>query len=170
MASLSVVTPSEEEHAFAEAYWQRVPFGALSTEAERVAGARLLLHAVLRRALPQQQPGAFVQALLAARYLPLYGNAMGLGADREDDIKAGMSCSLPAGWDCDGGEAARRVAMDVGDALEAAADAVGSALSGDVLAHDPAVQHILIGDYVEEIARWAVGACNVGMFLDRCFT
>jgi hypothetical protein len=28
---------------------------------------------------------------------------------------------------------------------------------------------IMMGDYVENLAVWAVGACNVATFLDKCF-
>ncbi len=87
------------------------------------------------------------------------------------------SCSLPAAFSCyasveydprraavahAGLESLNRTAHKVWTTLSRTKLRRKRRMSGPVLA-------VLLGDYVEHVASWAVGACNVALFLDRCF-
>ena len=92
----------------------------------------------------------------------------------KDDLS---SCSLPADFDCYRGVEHSQRRADITNELAASvidtAKKVWSTLSGTTLRKrrrmSPAVVEILLGDYVENMAVWAVGACNVAVFLDKCF-
>jgi hypothetical protein len=95
----------------------------------------------------------------------------------EHDEPRLSSCSLPASFNCYSSVEYNSRRLAVGDASLAAvnetAHKVWTTLSATKLRRkrrmSPGVLAILLGDYVEHVAVWAVGACNVAVFLHKCF-
>ena len=87
------------------------------------------------------------------------------------------SCSLPSSFNCYSSVEYNSRRLSVADAslvaINETAHRVWGTLSATKLRRrrvmSPGVLGILMGDYVEHVAVWAVGACNVAVFLNECF-
>ena len=183
--SLSVVSPSEEEMVYSKAYYTPVPLGAAGSSPRAKAIVAHMMADALLQQLPGLTPAQFVQQLLTSRFAPLHAAAMSADDSASAGAIGGMyavhACSLPRTFDCFA-TAPRDIAARtdvherVGVDVRAAAQVVWNALqrpandtAGAPPVLTPPVVELLLGDYVEGLATWAVGACNVALFLDRCF-
>jgi len=162
-ASVSVLSPSDEEIRFAGVKWKPLPFKAASSKTikERVVLAVLYFKWIVRR-LGFGAP-SLVQELVETRYyllLPrLAGHLrldLGWGCLKEPEVK-----KLRKQYDDPNDKTAQALAND----MQKAAEEVGEALS----TVNKGIQKILLQDYAEELASWAVGVQDAAVFLMNCF-
>ena len=158
-ASLSVVTPGAAEYLFSRIYWSALPLKPLKSAAELATGMLVLLSALLETLLPRlhapysSDAALFVGRLKRTRYdslepgLPEQGGAGGAEA---------LELLSPAE------EAELRVWFEP-KVMRLASEALG--VLDDGLSEFLAEAEILLCDYVEELARYAVGAARVPLLL-----
>eukprot|EP00968_Pinguiococcus_pyrenoidosus_P015018 scaffold1376_cov257-Pinguiococcus_pyrenoidosus.AAC.31 len=150
--SLSVVSPSEEELILSEAYWRDLPFGNLEGPQERVLAARLYLLEFLSRVGGVKSPKWFADRLYHQRYAALYPETSLFMQER----LGGFDCHLSEKDPLTGASLEDTVRNTIGTkALREAADFVAEGANDEAIL--PAIREQWAQNYVEEIARWAMG-------------
>jgi hypothetical protein len=189
--AVSTVNPSEEELLYADAFWQRLPFGnpAVTGSLEsRLVAFKLLTTRLLQLLRCIQSPELFARDL-ATRYKKDLGDE---GVTNVENGKVDQASNLQLTDGCLNGRwrpsaDAKWEEMDIYDAevalgenkelleqFEESALRVARIFNSPLdtnLAHtlssspnylSPAVREILVGDYIEELANWVVGGGKSG--------
>jgi len=154
--SVSILSPSDEEISYAMMKWTELPFGRnLTTMDERVVAARLLLYDVLHQAALRSADidiDPFLDKLHHSRYLLQYPSL----ADY---------FTLPIHWECPVPPA---VEKSVADRFKDPIKKTAIKIIEKMGALSKGVPEILLGDFTEELAAWAVGVQNVPLFIRQC--
>jgi hypothetical protein len=161
--SISVTSPAHLEAAFSEISWQTVPFGKFaSLKGGKAVAVKLYLGLLLSSLQEVQCIGdmnleSFSKYLYSSRYAALYP------PDKLDSTR-------PGGFLCprfpkEGTELHVAVQDSSGD-FSAAAKKIAGLL--DKVEAPVQLRREFLGDYVEELVRWAVGPANVVFFIHDC--
>lgn len=154
--SLSTVSPSAEEYRLSQAYWTLLPFKPYTTGLEKVVAAQTFLVHLLSRSEGVGAPWKLARWLYRSRYSRLYPetgllllNSRFTCYEDEEEAKATVRASMNA-----------REIISVAEKVAQ-------------LINDPsiskAVRQMWLGDYIEEVARWAMeGPGSVVLFLTEC--
>lgn len=155
--SLSVTSPTSIEAAFAEIYWQNLPFGAFSnTRSTKSLVVQLFLALVIDKSHFKMTLREYSKWLYDSRYHPLYSQRM------MDQTPTNFRCtSYPA----EGSELDILLTQHSDGISEAALHAASLLNNMNI---PIALQMTFVGDYVEEISRWAVGVDYTMAFIREC--
>lgn len=168
--SLSIVSPSAEESRLAEAYWTPLPFGGAAIskstdpEARGVAVQTFLVHLISRLDLV---PRRFSRKLLRSRFTPLFPDSS-LGLLRDESSSSGLGALEGGGCLAqDEGRQAKLRGKLPKKAIIRSSEEVARLLRVQEL-QSTGIAEVWLGDYAEELIRWAVGSMGVPTFLRRC--
>ena len=170
--ALSALSRAEEGGRFERACQLGLPASILDQAAtatadrERAAAAQRFLASLLLALMPPAEAASYVhQAIVTTRYAPLDSQAL-----RCDVVFGGCGLSRASITDVASASAAEEVdvARRVAGILRPSA-AAAQPLSGAAGAPLDGVVHIVLQDYIEHVASFAVGMPSLCGFLTECF-
>eukprot|EP00616_Rhizochromulina_sp_CCMP1243_P000940 CAMPEP_0118970540 /NCGR_PEP_ID=MMETSP1173-20130426/7412_1 /TAXON_ID=1034831 /ORGANISM="Rhizochromulina marina cf, Strain CCMP1243" /LENGTH=551 /DNA_ID=CAMNT_0006919915 /DNA_START=42 /DNA_END=1697 /DNA_ORIENTATION=- len=161
--SMSVVSPSAEEGHLAKASWTKLPFGALESVEQKAVGVQIYLVHLLSRLRGITSPRDYARELYDLRFAALFPESSlealrvkAAPTEEEDmclmhrpDKHKFTRDKLPK------------------ERIIASARTVAELVNYDEFVETKILQ-VWLGDYLEDLARWAVGTSRVHLFVAQC--
>jgi len=161
--SMSVVSPSAEEGHLSKASWTKLPFGSLTTVHEKAIAVQTYMIHLLSRLRGITSPRDFARELYDLRFSSLFPDSsleslMARAAPRvEEDFCLMQQPEL---------HKKTREQLPK-QRIIAAARTVAELVNYDEFVETKILQ-VWLGDYLEDLARWAVGVSRVHVFVAQC--
>ncbi len=153
--SLSVVSPSWEEAHLSRTEWTPLPIGSIDTHVEKVVSAQAILVHIISRVKTLGTPKLFSDFLYEDRWRAMYPEHVEygecLGASDAEEADKFLE---------------RVQGTDLGERIETSAKEIGKMINDDMI--NQGIRLTFVGDYVEQLARWAVGPDKVAGFVRNC--